>query len=666
MIKKYLLISVVLIVAFTMNLQAQNCFFRLDSIGDQTIRLDSCWKYHPGDNMDWAARDFPDENWDTASTTLNLQNIPEDYFTGMGWFRLHLSIDSTLMDKTRILYIRHNGASEIYLNGTFIKRNGRLGLDDERMRYRDPVNLPIPVHFDNKKEQVIAVRYVNSDAATNFKKYSTRIAGFTMTISDLSYATTILIGISLGTGVLILVFSIFLVLGGLHLLIFLFFRDKRSNLYYSIFALLLSLVIFSSYLQLSPVFNPSFTITFTYYVNVFNPAIFIALMLLVYNLFYDRLHIIFWVFTAISVGIMILNYLIVSWSNIVLGITLLLIFVEIFRLVIRAMIKKISGSWIVGTGILMFVIFLSAIVIIAMWKGQYIIQGNSTYALLISGFFLLAVISIPLSMSVYLARDFAVTNKDLKIQFENVKVLSAKTIEQEKEKQKILAGQKEKLEEQVKERTAELESEKEKTEQLLLNTLPVKVVKDLKENGKTAPESFENVTVYFSDIVGFTNISTQLEPVVLIGELNEIFTAFDDIMVRNQCERIKTIGDAYLAVCGMPERKEKHAEFMARAALEIRQYLEDRNKQAAVKWNIRIGLHSGKVVGGIVGVRKYIYDVFGDTINTTSRMESNSEPMRINISETTYLIIKDKFKFTPREPMEIKGKGLMRMYFLEG
>jgi len=152
---------------------------------------------------------------------------------------------------------------------------------------------------------------------------------------------------------------------------------------------------------------------------------------------------------------------------------------------------------------------------------------------------------------------------------------------------------------------------------------------------------------------------------VLINELNEIFTSFDDIMERFGCERIKTIGDAYLAVCGMPDKNENHAVNMLQAAIEIKKYLYHRNKSSEIEWKVRIGIHSGKVVGGIVGVRKYIYDVFGDTINTTARMESNSESMRINISETTHHLVKDKFSFVGREPMEIKGKGLMKMYFLE-
>jgi class 3 adenylate cyclase len=444
-----------------------------------------------------------------------------------------------------------------------------------------------------------------------------------------------------------------------------FFPENKANLFYSIFALGISMVVFSSYLDLAMIFRPAFTIAFAYYLDLLSPFFFIPLMALVYNLFYDKNPIIFWIIAPLSVIVVVLKLIDVSWINFAIGGLVLLIFVEIFRVVIRGMIKKISGVWIIGMGILFFILFLTFLILVAIWQRNYIVQGSSSYALLISLLLILAVISIPLSMSIYLARDFARTNKDLKVQLNQVKILSAQTIEQEKEKQKILAGQKEKLEVLVKERTHELEKEKEKTEELLLNTLPLKVVNDLKENGRTEPESFENVTVYFSDIVGFTNISTSLEPAELIGELNEIFTAFDDIMERNLCERIKTIGDAYLAVCGMPEKREEHARHMAQAAIEIREYLEERNRNSEINWKIRIGLHSGKVVGGIVGVRKYIYDVFGDTINTTSRMESNSEPMRINVSETTYLLIKDDFKFTAREPMEIKGKGRMKMYFLE-
>ena len=174
--------------------------------------------------------------------------------------------------------------------------------------------------------------------------------------------------------------------------------------------------------------------------------------------------------------------------------------------------------------------------------------------------------------------------------------------------------------------------EKNKNEKLLLNTLPIKVVNDLKENGRSDPQKFKNVTVFFSDIVGFTEASSNLDPKKLIKELNDIYSAFDDIMIKYDCERIKTIGDAYLAVCGMPLENTQHAEMILKASFEIIQYIQKRNISTQLRWQIRIGLHSGNVVGGIVGVKKYIYDVFGDTINTASRMESNSEPMRVNIS----------------------------------
>jgi adenylate cyclase len=178
--------------------------------------------------------------------------------------------------------------------------------------------------------------------------------------------------------------------------------------------------------------------------------------------------------------------------------------------------------------------------------------------------------------------------------------------------------------------------ERDKNEQLLLNTLPIKVVNDLKENGKSVPQKFKDVTVCFADIVGFTQISSQLDPKQLINELNDIYTTFDEIMIKYDCERIKTMGDAYLSVCGMPQQNNDHAEMMLRAAFEILAYIEKRTKNSKIDWNMRIGMHSGSVVGGIVGIKKYIYDVFGDTINTASRMERNSEPMHVNLSEETY------------------------------
>jgi len=220
--------------------------------------------------------------------------------------------------------------------------------------------------------------------------------------------------------------------------------------------------------------------------------------------------------------------------------------------------------------------------------------------------------------------------------------------------------------EELSEAYREITREKEKSDRLLLNILPVRVAEDLKLTGHTTPETFENVTVAFADLVGFTNLSAELEPKVLIDELNEIFTGFDLIIERNDCERIKTIGDAYLAVSGMNSGHDRHARNIADAALEMVNFLDKRNDGRHIRWQVRVGIHSGKVVGGVVGIKKYIYDVFGDTINTACRMEQNSEPMKINISEATRLGIGDGYELVERGEFQVKGKGGMKMFFVTG
>jgi adenylate cyclase len=157
-----------------------------------------------------------------------------------------------------------------------------------------------------------------------------------------------------------------------------------------------------------------------------------------------------------------------------------------------------------------------------------------------------------------------------------------------------------------------------------------------------------------------------MQPGHLISELNDLFTGFDAIFAADGCERIKTIGDAYLAVCGMDQNRPNPSASIVLAALQVLDFLNQRNRQSPVRWEIRIGVHTGKVVGGIVGTRKFLYDVFGDTVNTASRMESNSLPMRINVSETTWDDIREQFCFTDRGYLDVKGKGPTKMYFVEG
>jgi len=644
--------------------EAQSLIFRIDSINPD-IELNKYWKYQSGDDTLWAQPGFDDSTWDTVSTQLNLTKLSEGMFDGYSWFRLHIRIDSSLRNKTFALLMNQQGASEIYLNGKLIQTFGVYShsVDDEEVT--NPKAVPGMIRFKDSPDNLIAVRYSNLNAVRNLKVYREANAGFVLRIREHKAAMQGLVGQVNATYLVLFLFMVFLVLSLVHFLLFIFYRRQKSNLYYSIFMLLFSGIIFITFLSNGVSEYPPLSNKAGFIMSLFFPLLFIPLTGFLYSLFMDKIPRIFWMTIGLAIVLSILYYIDVSFISALYVGFVFLLWIEITRVVVRAMIKKYNGAWIIGVGVLFFIVFFTVVIIYIIRYGDLTLNDQSTLALVFGFSLIAAVLSIPFSMSVYLARDFARTNINLGKQLEQVKFLSAKTLEQEREKKRILEGQKERLEILVKERTRELADEKDKTEELLLNTLPLKVVNELKQNGKSEPESFEDVTVYFSDIVGFTSISSRLEPKVLINELNEIFTSFDDIMERFGCERIKTIGDAYLAVCGMPDKNENHAVNMLQAAIEIKKYLYHRNKSSEIEWKVRIGIHSGKVVGGIVGVRKYIYDVFGDTINTTARMESNSESMRINISETTHHLVKDKFSFVGREPMEIKGKGLMKMYFLE-
>ena len=210
-----------------------------------------------------------------------------------------------------------------------------------------------------------------------------------------------------------------------------------------------------------------------------------------------------------------------------------------------------------------------------------------------------------------------------------------------------------------------LSSEKQKTEDLLLNILPSEVAEELKQTGASAARHFDNVSVIFTDFVDFTGAGEHMSPQELIDELHACFKAFDEITGKYKIEKIKTIGDAYLAVAGLPLADPLHAEHIVNAAIEINEFMMERQiKMGNRTFGIRIGIHSGSVVAGIVGVKKFAYDIWGDTVNTAARMEQNSEPGRINISETTYELVRNKFACEYRGEIEAKGKGMLKMYYV--
>lgn len=212
----------------------------------------------------------------------------------------------------------------------------------------------------------------------------------------------------------------------------------------------------------------------------------------------------------------------------------------------------------------------------------------------------------------------------------------------------------------------ELKNEQAVSETLLLNILPEEVATELKADGKVQARLFDNVTVLFTDFVEFTTMSERLTPQELVAELHTCFSAFDEIVGRHNVEKIKTVGDAYLAVAGLPHAQPNHAANAIKAAIEIRDYmLERKSRLGDDTFGIRVGINSGNVVAGIVGARKYAYDIWGDTVNTAARMEQNSTTGKINISQSTYKLVKDQFACTYRGEIAAKNKGMQSMYFVE-
>jgi len=229
-----------------------------------------------------------------------------------------------------------------------------------------------------------------------------------------------------------------------------------------------------------------------------------------------------------------------------------------------------------------------------------------------------------------------------------------------------LAGERILQAEQLQAAYQQLELEQAKSEQLLLNVLPAAIVLRLKDNEHNIAESFGEVTVMFADIVGFTELSSRISATAVVSVLNDIFSAFDHLADRHGLEKIKTIGDAYMVVGGLPTPREDHAEAIANMAIDMLHEIRLLSLNHPEPFSIRIGISTGPVVAGVIGLKKFIYDLWGDTVNIASRMESHGITGCIQVTAETYEILKDKYTFQRRGAIQIKGKGYMITYLLTG
>ncbi len=628
--------------------------------------LEENWIFHSGDNKAWAAKDYDDSRWIRQDTELKYKKGIDSIFKGnIGWFRLHIRIDSSLANTQLALRVVQYGASEIFLDGVRVAKYGRVHPHKDSVKYYDPHSFPLSIGSLTPGNHVVAVRYVNHMAKEQWLTGRNLTAGFEIEIGESvtlfnKYRGMMVIA---GVGLLILA-GFFIALSLVHFFMWLYYRVTRSNLYFSIFCFSVGAVLFLPYIKFMTN-NPSHELTVAYAGFALGVVITVALSG-VSNELFSKKKLRFWIISIICTFPLIAMYFDMTVAAVAYILCLVMVTLESILLTIRAIYRKAKGARIIGVGILFTTLFFFVIFVTSLFNDGLSIQGDVAGRVFVS-LAVAAVLSIPVSMSIYLARNYAETTKDLDRQLHQVQILSAKTLEQELEKQRLLENRQEELEREVAAQTSEIREAKKKSDELLRNILPEEVAEELKQKGASAARYFDHVSVIFTDFVDFTKAGERMTPQQLVDELHSCFKAFDDIISRYQIEKIKTIGDAYLAVCGLPADVDSHAEKTILAALDIMQFMQQRKEQMPdTTFNIRIGIHSGSVVAGIVGVKKFAYDIWGDTVNTAARMEQSSVPGKINISQATYELVKAKFVCSYRGEIAAKNKGDMNMYFVEG
>lgn len=640
---------------------AQNSFEKPAVFTAKEIRegasIKEAGKFYDYDDPAFALPGFDDSTWKYADfSSKKVYHKDQPY-----WVRYYFKIDSAMVNESLCFDVSQLGASEIYLNGKKIESIGKIG-DAKSAEFRIKNDVPALFSLDHTGVNVLAIRFL---PITESKKTVVNYSPVALDI-ELNAANTFLADkvemMQDFNFVTMLVCGIFFALGFVHLLLFLFYRKAVYNLYFSTYNLsigLLSYMVLSFYKMTDPDDINSYT-----FLSFLSIVVFGASLTGFVNTLFGKSKLRLKIMLGIAGLFLLLFYFSAALAISFVFFYIFLAAVESFYLIVRAMIRREKSAFIVGGGVLTFFVFVIMIIVFNILDSLNIADPDQLFGDDFMGYVLIFIfISFPISISAYLAWEFASTNLSLVRQLDEVKRLSDVNLKQEQEKQQILQDQNDLLERQVDERTFELQKEKQKTENLLLNILPHEVAEELKENGSSEAKYYDEVTVLFTDFVNFTQSSEKMGAERMLVELNECFTAFDLIMEKHGLEKIKTIGDAYLAVCGLPIKNENHAYQTVLVALDIIAFIEERKKTNPDVLDIRIGINSGSLIAGIVGVKKFAYDIWGDTVNTAARMEQNSEKGKINISESTYQLIKEKINCEYRGKIHTKGKGDMDMYF---
>ena len=350
-----------------------------------------------------------------------------------------------------------------------------------------------------------------------------------------------------------------------------------------------------------------------------------------------------------------------SYSSIAVQIILLLMMIYILSITIIAVIRKRMGSKIFLLGLSIF--FGTITMDIFKSMGLLFFPFLGSYGLLTFIIFQATVLSLKFAGAFTDSENLAQELKVFSEKLEEKVILRTKELELAKDEAEIEKG----IAQIARQET---ESERHKSEKLLLSILPKEVVEELKEKGFSEPVLFESASVLFTDFKGFTIIAETLSPKELVEELDRSFSYFDSLMERYGIEKLKTIGDSYMCAGGIPNKNRTHAIDCVLVALEIQSIMKKVKEYKEIVglpyWELRLGIHSGSIVAGVIGEKKFAYDVWGDAVNTASRMESSGTPGKINISGATYLLVKSLFECEYRGRVNAKNKGEVDMYYVHG
>lgn len=655
---------------------------------DTTFLFFDGWKFKTGDNVSWKNTTINDADWLTIKTDAEQKIVKQTIkFDKIGWFRNSFEVDSTLVNIPLSINISlYNGAYSIYLDGELLNTFGEFSTKEKESVTFLSINELNPTYtsfiFKKPGKHTFAIKYENTEVKTvdYFFNLRFKITKTENVIIQQNEKNNI-------TAVFTIISAVFITLSVFHLILFLFYREFKPNLYFSLFSFSMGglFIVISYFIMITSNTGEEIAGKFVIFLTALSAFALSGLV----NTLFTKQKLRFKIFSIILLIVLLTLPFYITISEIAVPFLFLFACIESTILLIKAIVKKVKGARILASGILLTVFFIIVIAII------FIIFSNNgnlkltsgqdeTATILISIAFIgltLSVFSIPFSMSAYLAWYFSYINEENENKLTEVKNLTEENLTKEKEKQLLIENINSELETQVENRKKEveiqkteiqlqnktLEIERQKYEELLLNILPEEVATELKEKGKTQSKFFDNVTILFTDFKDFTKLSEKVSSTELIEELNYCFKEFDKIISKYGIEKIKTIGDAYMAVSGLPIKDEKHAIKMVYAALEIRDFIEEykqkRMSEGKEYFEMRIGINSGEVVAGIVGIKKFAYDVWGTAVNIASEMEVNGSIGKVNISENTFKLVKNNFSTELRHE---KLEGFQQnMYFAE-